>query len=54
VAWGGYLKRPSAAQVVASGQSVAAHSTPTPQPEDKPDPARGFDLTGDEFQLKKD
>jgi hypothetical protein len=55
VAWGAYLKRPSTAQVVPSGPpAVAAHSTPSTQPDGKADPLQRFDLSGVEFQLKKE
>jgi hypothetical protein len=52
--WGAYLKRPSAAQAVQPGQQTAptAHATPSARPEGKADPLKGFDLSGDEFQLK--
>ena len=52
--WGAYLKRPSTGPVVQPGQptAAAAHSTPSTQAENKSDPLKGFDLSGDEFKLK--
>jgi hypothetical protein len=52
--WGAYLKRPNAGQTAQPDQqpAAAAHPTPSTQPEGKSDPLRGFDLSGDEFQLK--
>ena len=54
MAWTAFLKRPSAGQAPAPGQQPAASATatPTPQAGDKPGPLQGFDLSGNEFQLK--
>jgi len=55
VSWGAFLKRPSVAQTIAPGQpaAAAAPSTPSSQAEKKnPGPLQGFDLSGDDFQLK--
>jgi hypothetical protein len=54
VSWGAFLKRPSVGQAIAPGQpaAAAAPATPSSPAEDKPKPLDGFDLSGDEFQLK--
>ena len=52
--WTAFLKRPSIAQVSASGPqpAVAAASAPAGQTEQQPAGPQGFDLSGDEFPLK--
>jgi hypothetical protein len=52
VSWGAFLKRPSAGQAPPASQHTAAHSASSSPTEDKPAPLQGFDLSGDEFQLK--
>jgi len=54
IAWGAFLKRPSAGPVPPSGNhtSAASHPAPSSPPADKPGPLQGFDLSGDEFKLK--
>ena len=47
-AWTAFLKRPNVGQAPAPGQQAAA-SKPA---EEKPPQPQGFDLSGDEFQLK--
>ncbi len=56
MAWTAFLKRPSVGQAAAPGQqtATAAKSTPSGQAEEKPAPLQGFDLSDNEFQLKKD
>jgi hypothetical protein len=54
MSWGAFLKRPSVAQTTAPNHTSAA-ATPSPAAgpaEEKPKPLQGFDLSGDEFQLK--
>ena len=51
--WGAFLKRPSAGQAAPTGQqAAAAHAAPVKQPDAQPGALQGFDLSGDEFQLK--
>ena len=52
--WGAFLKRPSTGQAIPPGQQMAAAApaTSTGPTENKPGPLHGFDLSGDEFQLK--
>jgi hypothetical protein len=56
MAWGGFLKRPSVGQTPASPPaqhvSAAAQSTPAGVSESKAGSLNGFDLSGNEFQLK--
>ena len=54
MSWTAFLKRPSAGQASTPGQQTAtsAHSTLSTQVEEKPTQPQGFDLSGDEFQLK--
>jgi hypothetical protein len=59
IAWTAFLKRPSVAQTPtpAAGQSSATLATPAPSAPPKPSAEKsgslqGFDLSGDEFQLK--
>ena len=52
--WTAFLKRPSAGQAAASGQTTAnqAKTAPSsPSAEKQPQP-QGFDLSGDEFQVR--
>jgi hypothetical protein len=48
-AWTAFLKRPNVGQSPAPGQPAAAASKPA---EEAPPQPPGFDLSGDEFQLK--
>jgi hypothetical protein len=57
--WTAFLKRPSVGpgpSASPSGQSTATLAVPAPtgQAEDKGGALQGFDLSGDEFQLKSD
>jgi hypothetical protein len=55
MAWTAFLKRPSPGQVPATPNHVAGNSAkalPTAPTEEKPSQPQGFDLSGDEFQLK--
>ena len=52
--WGAFLKRPSVAQGAKPGEDsvVAARPAPSDQAKEKPAAPEGFDLDGDEFQVK--
>jgi hypothetical protein len=54
VTWGAFLKRPSISQTVQPAQQAAAtpHQTAAAPANDKASPHEGFDLSGNEFQLK--
>ena len=54
MAWGAFLKRPSVGPGARAGQqaAAAAQATPPTPTENKPGPLQGFDLSGEEFQLK--
>jgi hypothetical protein len=56
MSWGAFLKRPSIAQAGKPGEDSAIGARPTPaaHAEEKPAPLKGFDLEGDEFQVKKE
>lgn len=58
MAWGAFLKRPNAGQAPTPGQTAAAaaHATSASpgQAEAKTGALQGFDLSGDEFQIKSD
>jgi hypothetical protein len=52
--WGAFLKRPSVSQAAAQGQPTAAVASAASvnHAERKAEPLQGFDLSGEEFQLK--
>jgi hypothetical protein len=52
--WGAFLKRPSITPAGKPGEdsTIAARPAPSEPPKGKPSPPQGFDLEGDEFQLK--
>ena len=54
VTWGAFLKRPSISQTVQPAQQAAAtpHQAAAAPANDKASPHEGFDLSGNEFQLK--
>lgn len=56
MAWGGFLKRPSVGQTPppppAQHASAVVPSTPPSTAQNKAGSLNGFDLSGDEFQLK--
>ncbi len=58
MAWGAFLKRPNAGQAPVPGQPPAASAhAPSGSPgqaEAKPGVLQGFDLSGDEFQIKSE
>jgi hypothetical protein len=54
--WTAFMKRPSIGQSPAAGLSSETLTTPSPSPSpppvEKPAEFAGFDLSGDEFQIK--
>lgn len=52
--WGAFLKRPSIAPAGRPGEdsTIASRPAPSEPPKVKPPTPQGFDLEGDEFQLK--
>lgn len=56
MAWTGFLKRPATCHAVRPGEesSIVAKSAPLGPSGEKPPSPEGFDLSGDEFQLKKE
>jgi hypothetical protein len=54
MSWTAFLKRPNAGHATKPGEesTILAKSVSTGQTEDKSASHKGFDLTGDEFQLK--
>jgi hypothetical protein len=59
LSWTAFLKRPAAAQTQATSTREQA-AEPSEQPSQKPEavdashPDRGFDLSGDEFEIKEE
>jgi hypothetical protein len=57
MAWTAFLKRPSSGQAPAPSNNVAGNSaktSPAAPAEERPSQSQGFDLSGDEFALKKE
>jgi hypothetical protein len=56
MAWGAFLKRPSSVPAGKPGEdsTIGARPAPGAPAGEKPAPLKGFDLDGDEFQVKKE
>jgi hypothetical protein len=57
ITWGAFLKRPSAGPAPAAQASqsgIAVQGSPTPTANGKAEALQGFDLSGHEFELKKE
>jgi hypothetical protein len=56
MSWTGFLKRPAASHAARPGDesTISLKSAPPGQLVEKPPSPDGFDLAGDEFQLKKE
>jgi hypothetical protein len=54
--WGAFMKRPSVGQTTSQTHPAVAVASSPPassnQTNDKPEPLQGFDLSGEEFQIK--
>jgi hypothetical protein len=56
MSWTGFLKRPAASHAARPGEEscIVAKLAPPGPPGENPPSSNGFDLAGDEFQLKKE